>query len=525
MNSKRNADLQRKLAMTSVPKPPAGLADRIKSQIPEQVGTRRGTTLFAGRGERLRTTFGLGIAASLVVLISSVYVAMRVLPRAAEPLRPRTAVAARSEKVTAAPNAPTSARRDTMALPASSAAPAPTAAVAVHETTRIAAEPIRVAEAAPRQTNAAVAELKDSAAGKAARSTQLQVVNAATAPTPLAAAPASQMPGAAVVAAPVAPAVTAPLPPAVAESQPNPARRTPAMSKAEATAAARTAAAERSAAVGAVVGGVLGQAATRPTAITVTSSAPTSPAMARKRFGISVDPTAVESVKEALERQERPTDVDVAALVNYFAGSAEEAPVEIAVNLEGSPPPVSLNGLTRTIRLSIDTPVTTSGIAPAAVARDVHLSIVFDDRAVASHRLIGGNEAGSSSEPALFDNTSVTALYDVQLRPGLRKRQTVATVELRYQDPRTAHERTIRRSLRVSDVGRPWADTSRRHRLACLGAIWGETLKYDTSGADVARRAEELAKQEPRDSKARELAQLATASSRLRSSAPTGSGR
>ena len=71
-----------------------------------------------------------------------------------------------------------------------------------------------------------------------------------------------------------------------------------------------------------------------------------------------------------------------------------------------------------------------------------------------------------------------------------------------------------------------------RHRLATLGAVWSETLR-NTPGAlreadqvtDVARRAEELANQEPRDAKARELAMLASASSRLQSSGPTGSGR
>ncbi len=517
MNSNRKADLQRKLAMTSVPKPPAGLAERIKSQIPEEVGARRGGASLFGRSAGGRTTFGLGIAASLIVLISSAYVATRLLPRSAEPSRSPAAISARSEKAAAAANAPTSRRGDMATLPAS------TPSAAVDEATGNAEAPVRVVAAPPRETTV-VAEVKDAQAGKTTQPAGLQVADTAAAPA-LAAMPTSHMTGAAVAAAPVAPAAAEPSRAAVAESSSNSAARTPALLKAEATAAARTAAAERSAAVDAVVGGVLGQTPARPTAITVSSSTPLSVAIPRKQFGISVDPTAVESIREALGRQERPKQVDVAALVNYFAGSAEETPAGVTVNLEGSPAPVSLSNLTRLIRLSIDTPPTGSGIAPAAVAKDVHLSIVFEDGAVASHRLIGGNDVSSSSEPVLFDNTSVTALYEVQLRPGLRRHQSVANVELRYRDPRTGNQRKIRSALRVSDVARPWADTSRRHRLACLVAIWGETLENDTSGAEVARRAEELARQEPRDSKARELARLATASSRLQTSAPTGSGR
>jgi hypothetical protein len=514
MNSNRKADLQRKLAMTSVPKPPAGLAERIKSQIPEGVGTRR-RTYFFGRSGGGRTRFGLGIAASLMVLISSVYVATRLLPRSAEPSRSPAAMAARSETGSAAENASASPRGDTGTLPA------PTATAAVSETTRTAGEPVAAAAPPARESNV-IAEAKDAPAGNITQPTRGQVADTAAGAAP-AATRTTEMAGAAVAAAPAVPAAMEPARPAVAESRPSSA--TPALLKAEASAAARTAAAERSAAVDAVVGGVLGQTPARPTPTKVSRSTPLPFAVPRRQFGISVDPRAVESIKEALDRQERPKQVDVAALVNYFAGAAEEAPAGIAVNLEGSPPPVSRSSLTRLIRLSIDTPLTGSGIAPAAVAKDVHLSIVFEHDAVVSHRLIGGDDVTSSSEPALFDNTSVTALYEVQLRPELRARQRVVEVELSYRDPRTGRERTIRSALRVSDVAGPWADTSRRHRLACLVAIWGETLANDTSGADVARRAEELARQEPRDSKARELAQLAIASSRLHTAAPTGSGR
>ena len=71
MNSKRRAELQRKLTLNAVPRPPAGLAERIKADIPryleaETVPQRLTRSL----------TFNLRIAASVIVLAGAVVVAM-----------------------------------------------------------------------------------------------------------------------------------------------------------------------------------------------------------------------------------------------------------------------------------------------------------------------------------------------------------------------------------------------------------------------------------------------------------------
>ena len=47
MTTKRKAELQRRLSMASVPKPPAGLADRIKRDIPELLDTTRDRERFS----------------------------------------------------------------------------------------------------------------------------------------------------------------------------------------------------------------------------------------------------------------------------------------------------------------------------------------------------------------------------------------------------------------------------------------------------------------------------------------------
>ncbi|MGZ8853491.1 MAG: hypothetical protein ACXW2X_08845, partial [Thermoanaerobaculia bacterium] len=80
MNTKRKAELQRKLSMTSVPKPPAGLADRIKAGIPEDLlSTQRDR-------ERLSrsTAYSMRVAASILLLISSVYLALQLMTRSGQ---------------------------------------------------------------------------------------------------------------------------------------------------------------------------------------------------------------------------------------------------------------------------------------------------------------------------------------------------------------------------------------------------------------------------------------------------------
>jgi len=78
MSANRKAELQRKLAMAPVPTPPAGLAERIKSEIPENLK-------WDAEKERQRfsrsVAFNLRVAASILLLISSVYLALHVVSR------------------------------------------------------------------------------------------------------------------------------------------------------------------------------------------------------------------------------------------------------------------------------------------------------------------------------------------------------------------------------------------------------------------------------------------------------------
>src|SRR3954467_12143882 len=83
MTRNRKADLQRKLAMAPVAKPPAGLADRIKSDIPRRLGFEPERTQL-----RKSAMFNLRIAASIILLVSSVYLALHLVSRSKMNLSP-----------------------------------------------------------------------------------------------------------------------------------------------------------------------------------------------------------------------------------------------------------------------------------------------------------------------------------------------------------------------------------------------------------------------------------------------------
>jgi hypothetical protein len=505
MTTKRKADLQRRLSMASMPKPPAGLADRIKADIPDLLGTTR-------ERERLSSSiaFNLRVAASIILLISSAYLCVQLLSRAGQnEARMPVAAAAKPRVAPAilpapAPPVPVPQQAmvsesvaDAVRRPATPALErvAPTANIAERddrETSRDNGVPGSVqGEVAGGVVGGTVGGVVGGVLSEPARSEEAKrEAMTITASAPAILQRAAQTP------APENAPVPMPPPPA-----------------AEAT--AKTASG--------VEGGVEGSAMV-PSA----RAADLRLAARDEVFGISIDRNAFTRVKDAIERGERPRNVNVEALINYFAGPPERrAPREVGLEVEASPAPVSAGPRMFIIRMTIDTAhaaIPQGGSVPP-VATNARIELDLDSTAVLSHHRAGSGDALSGAEPTLLENVSVTGLYEVELRPNLPWHQPIATVRLHYRSVASGHEKTITRVVHASDVARAWVDASRRHRLASLGAVWGETLKNAPGATDVARRAEELANQEPKDVKARELAMLASASSRLQSSAPTGSGR
>lgn len=479
MTSKRKAEIQRKLSMTTLPKPPDDLAERIKRDIPD--------SLFATpEQERDRFArslgFNLRVAASILLLITSALVGVHVLTRVGEEPIPAAAMSKQADRVTAA------AESDAAAPASAAAAPAPVAQEVVVNR----AEPASKLAFAARERKEN--EGSKSEAPSADEATGVRVareqVAAAEEARPVA-EPQAMQPAAIAMATPAPPAAPAPAPPAQVE------------------------AGFQGAVVGGVVGGNTATAAKRRAESTTTSLARDARSSLGKAsetvFGVSTDRGAFDRLKSAIEQGEKPTasTVDIEALVNYFAGTAERVRRDVQLDVEASATPVGSDKWEWIVRVSIDTP--RSG-TPAVVATNARVDIEFDGHAVVSQERVGGSTSTSALQGSLRNNTAVTMLHEVRLRGNLRPWQRVATITLSYLG-RDGRRNTAERRLYVKDFS-AWSAASRRHRIASLGAVWAETLQgASAESAEVAQRAEELATQDPRDGRARELANLASATS------------
>ncbi len=175
---------------------------------------------------------------------------------------------------------------------------------------------------------------------------------------------------------------------------------------------------------------------------------------------------------------------------------------------------------------AIDTETTGASRRPASppVATNVILQIQINPKFVATYRVIGAGKNLMVTEPVLLKNASVTGLVEMKLKPNVRRNQIVATVRFRYRNVVNGSDEIFVRNVRARDFEHTWLEASRRHRLATLGAVWGESLQGTALASEVAKSAQQLATEAPGDSKARELAEAASASSRLQTSVPTGSG-
>jgi len=462
MNPKKKADLQRKLTLAQVPKPPADLADRLKRDIPPHL-----VMGVSSDRDRLNRSvfFDMRVAASVLLLVTSAFFVLQFFshseknvaqfePHARPPLAQATLTAE-----TARASEPAQVARLEPVIPAATApTPAPARPVVNIERGRF------------RRDEPAEHQFIEEA---------VQETTAAPAPTIVADAAPAPAP------APMAP----PPPPVVAAPAP--------------------------VAGGSAYSGFMAEAKAADMNLAKKQEAV---------FGISVDDGAFERIKTAIERGEQPesSSIDVAALVNYFANSAKRETHDVSLEAEGSPAPVVSEPGRRIIRVTVDTATAdlAAGASVPPVATNANIDVQFDNAAVQAYHLVGGDGTlHSTIEPTLLKNTSVTALYDIVLAPRGASWQRVAEVHLKYVSVVDGKEHKLERTLRRRDLEKTWIAASRRHRLASLGAVWSETLKGMAGANDVARRAEELALQAPEDAKARELADVANATSQLHGSA------
>lgn len=463
MNSKRKADLQRRLSMAAVPRPPGDLAERIKSDIPEYLRPD------ADRKRLTRSVaFNMRVAASILVVISSVIGAIYLLapedammrmtstPQAASAADHKQPAATDQVQVEIAQQAPQQQHEEVRLADA---------AVSASETGAAAAPPRAVAP-----TIAPTVARRDAVGGGLVANTD------------------------AVTVAEAAPAV----------APPTPAEIGAVTVQAAAPAVAETRQREERSVAKMTAPSLVSEAFAADLAIGPRSSV----------FGITIDPGVFHRIKETLENNQRPTAnaINVEAIINYFAGGPVKPPRRgVKLEVEGSPSPVGAIGRGGFLRFTIDTPVAASALP---VASDAKLEIELNSKVVERASPVGDSSA-NAPESALLNNLSVTGLYELTIKPNMRTTDRVATVRLTYVNVADGKRQTIERSVYVRDFAKLWTRASRRHRVASLGAVWAESLRATSPALDVAKRAEELATQDPGDERAQELATAATASSKL----------
>jgi hypothetical protein len=338
MTRNRKADLQRKLTMAPVAKPPAGLADRIKRDIPQH---------FAFQAESERTQlrksamFNLRIAASIILLVSSLYLTLHLVSKNGSNVDMRSMTANKEVAVAtkpavvlpSTPPEPGSARVQERAdLPPLPRVPPPTSIAAQPPRERIAEARHEESVAMTTSTPVYVAD-----AGQTPPITQsTSIVNTVPEPSPVAAPPP-----------PIA--VTAEAPVVTAE----------------------------------------GGAAVHERMMAKSSAAPARDALAATLDIVAAAPPVRNfyAIQQAISHGETPRDADTYAFVQHFA-APERAPADLRVELEASATP--LDATKWLLRVSVD--------APGKMSAPIDLT--FGD-AVAVHRSLIGSVA--ANETALYE--------------------------------------------------------------------------------------------------------------------------
>ncbi|HKS24409.1 MAG TPA: hypothetical protein VJZ76_16535, partial [Thermoanaerobaculia bacterium] len=184
----------------------------------------------------------------------------------------------------------------------------------------------------------------------------------------------------------------------------------------------------------------------------------------------------------AVRRADTDAEARGAAFIERFAApSTPPSAVRLeteAVQLDGTP----------LLRVSVDTPEVKhpAGGSLPPVGADATLEIAFDDEALSSHRAIAGT--AKSTATALPSSTSVTALFEIAVRPDSGRRATIATVTLRYRSVDDGKEHVLTRELRASDI-RDWDEATKRMKSASLAAALAESLLPREAIAEKARAA------------------------------------
>lgn len=287
-----------------------------------------------------------------------------------------------------------------------------------------------------------------------------------------------------------------------------------------------SAAAPQSALGGVVAGGVVHRAAADRLAETGSDRLST--------FSLDVGTGSYEAVRRHLEAGRMPPAeaVRIEEIVNAFA-PRDPAPAagDLAIHAEGAPSPWARGAATHLLRVAVRARDARPGEPrPVVVADAARAQVEFDPRWVSRWRLVGhaagapADERFRSDPPlggAVASGRTVTAVYEVELRPGVPSSAGLAQVRLRWRPAGSAAELETERVVRPADLAPSWDAASRSLRLASVAARFGALLAVADRGdgadlAELARRAAALAAEAPGEPHAGELARLVARARDLR---------
>jgi Ca-activated chloride channel family protein len=155
------------------------------------------------------------------------------------------------------------------------------------------------------------------------------------------------------------------------------------------------------------------------------------------------------------------------------------------------------------------------------IAKDAKVQVEFNPAVVARYRLLGYENRAIADERFRDERVdagevgaghSVTALYEIELRPGAPREQPIATLHLRYRTPEIGNVTEAVRRVGFSDLAPSWEQASPSLRLAGLVAQFAEILTQTPWGkgdlSEVARQLREVEKALPKSAKADRVSQF-----------------
>jgi Ca-activated chloride channel family protein len=141
-----------------------------------------------------------------------------------------------------------------------------------------------------------------------------------------------------------------------------------------------------------------------------------------------------------------------------------------------------------------------------SVALDAKVQVQFDPEVVASYRLIGYENRAIADQDfrdpgvdagAIGAGHSVTALYEVTLRQGFSRDDSLGTVRLRWTEPGASRESSLAREIKASDLADRFGAAEPILRLDGIVAASAEILRRESRSnvdlrdvLDVAREEE-----------------------------------